>query len=575
VQQKRGFDGARRDGESSTSASRTTLAARGDQTIWGSMGAQAVSYSYRHVPETDGDLPPSGFVLETGRRLSASMLWQLQRDVYNQQGVQAWSTGGVPQSITTSPFTARAYARVVLGYLRDVQTSVDGSAPIYILELGAGSGRFGYRFIKHFSRLVEHSSLPRPASFVYVMTDVSHSMIDYWQAHPSLRPLVESGALDFAVFDAAQPAEIRLINSDGIVSTEQLRNPLVVLANYLFDSIPQDCFSVGGGVLFENLVTIKSPTPAGTSQSLQDLEVSFESHPTRADYYADPALDRILDGYRQRLQSAILLFPIRGLGCLDFLHERATRGALFLVGDIGCSRESDLGEHAAGGMSVDNNFWLSVNFDALGQHIQGLGGEALHPPSRHQSLNVSAFILGSSGTCFAETELAYDAAIGQAGPDDYSVTTRMLSERVESMNRGQLLSFLRSTAFDPDYVTRCLPLLLDSLPDSSWPGAEDLRQAAVESWDMYYPLGDQSDVSDLPAGLGVLLYTLGDYAQALEYFLRSLELVGMDARTTFNVALCLNRLERTAEAVEWLERTLELGPQSEKAAAMLADLRAE
>jgi tetratricopeptide (TPR) repeat protein len=524
------------------------------------------------VSDSDRDQPQPAFVLETGRTLSTSMLWQLQRDVYNQQGVQAWSTGGVPQSITTSPFTARAYARVVLGYLRDVQSTLDGSAPVYILELGAGSGRFGYRFVKHLSRLLDRSSLQH-APFVYVMTDVSRSMIDYWQAHSSLRRLVDSGMLDFSVFDAAQPAEIQLIESGNILQPSELKNPILVLANYFFDSIPQDCFSVGGGVLFENLVTIRSPTPAGTAQPLRDLQVSFESHPTGADYYADPALDGILDGYRQRLDSAILLFPIYGLRCLDFFHALAPRGALFLVGDIGSARERDLGEHAAGGMSVDSNFWLSVNFHALGQYVQGLGGTVLHPPSRHQSLNVSAFMLGQSAGDFGEAELAYDAAIGQAGPDDYFVITRMLSEHVESMNRGQLLSFLRSTAFDPDYVTRCLPLLLDSLPDASWPGADDVRQVALESWEMFYPMGDQSDLADLPAGLGVLLYTLGDYAQALDFFLRSLELVRMDPRTTFNVALCLNRLQRTAEAIGWLERTLELDPQSEKAIAMLEDLR--
>jgi tetratricopeptide (TPR) repeat protein len=525
--------------------------------------------------EIDTPEPEPAFVLETGRRLSTSMLWQLQRDVYNQQGVEAWSTGGVPQSITTSPFTARAYARVVLGYLRDVQSMVDDSVPVYILELGAGSGRFGYRFLKHLSRLLEHSSLQTRCRFVYVMTDVSRSMVDYWQAHLSLRPLVDSGVLDFAVFDAVQPAAIQLINSGTVLAAGEVKNPMLVLANYLFDSIPQDCFSVGGGVLFENLVTIKSRAPAGTPQPLQDLQVSFESHPTRADYYADPALDGILDGYRQRLESAILLFPIVGLRCLDVFHNLAPKGVLFLIGDIGSARERDLGEHAAGGMSVDSNFWLTVNFHALGQYIRGLGGTVLHPPSRHHSLNVSAFMLGQSAGDFVETALAYDAAIGQAGPDDFSVITRMLSEHVESMNRGQLLSFLRSTAFDPDYVSRCLPLLLNSLPDMSWPGADDVRQVATESWEMYYPMGDTSDISDLPAGLGVLLYTLGDYAQALEYFLRSLELVGMDPRTTFNIALCLNRLDRRSEAVEWLERTLELDPSSDKARAMLADVRAE
>jgi tetratricopeptide (TPR) repeat protein len=536
------------------------------------------------VTDTDHAQPPAGYVLEEGARLSASMLWQLQREVYNQQGVQAWSSGTVPQSITTSPFTARAYARVVLGYLREVDAQIDGSQPVYIMELGAGSGRFGFRFIKHLSRMLERCSL-RHTSFVYVMTDVSASMIEYWQAHPTLRPFAESGVLDFTIFDAAHPAEICLNNSGTVLRPETLANPMLVLANYLFDSIPQDCFSVGDGRLFENLVTIRSPLPP-TSPSpdiaslsalpLRDLQVSLVSHPTRLDYYAEPALDAILDEYRQRLDNAIILFPIEGMRCLRFFHELATHGVLFLIGDIGTAREMDLTEQTSGGISADSNFWLSVNFHALGRYIQGLGGAVLHPPSRHAMLNVSTFILGqsSSGNFLqGETALAYDAAIGQGGPDDFSVITRMLTQHVDTMQRGQLLSLLRSTGFDPDYFVRCLPLLLDSLPEISWSGTQDIRLAADEAWEMYYPIGDASDMSDLPAGLGVLLYTIGDYQQALDYFLKSLEFVGMDPRTTFNVALCMNRLERNDEACAWLEKTLELDAEHEKARDMLASLQ--
>jgi len=518
------------------------------------------------VAETEN----AGHVLEEGRRLSASMLWQLQRDTYNQQGIQAWSTGNVPQSITTSPFTARAYARVVLGYLRDLDAEVDTSQPVYILELGAGSGRFGCRFVKFLSRLLQRCSLQH-RSFTYIMTDVSASIIDFWQAHPSLRPLAESGVLDFAVFDAAHPAEIRLINSGVVLRPGELGNPMLVLANYLFDSIPQDCFSVADGLLYENLVTIRSPT-ADTGTPLRDLQVSLESHPTRTDYYADPTFDHVLDGYRQRLTNVIVLFPIDAMRCVKFFHELAPRGVLFLIGDIGTAREADLSEQAAGGMSADSNFWLSVNFHALGEYIRGLGGKVLHPPTRHVALNVSTFVLGRSATDFAETTLAYDEAIGQTGPDEFFVNTRVLADQVQSMNRGQLLAFLRSTGSDPDYVVRCLPLLLDSLPEISWSGAQDVRLVAQEAWDMWYPMGDDSDLSDLPSGLGVLLYTIGDYARALEHFLQSLELVRMDPRTTFNVALCLNRLERRSEAREWLDRTLELDPSSEKAREMLAAL---
>jgi tetratricopeptide (TPR) repeat protein len=529
------------------------------------------------VSDNDSDHAQTGYVLEAGVRLSASRLWQLQRDVYNQQGVEAWSSGTVPQSITTSPFTARAYARVVLGYLRDIDIRVDGSQPVHILELGGGSGRFGFRFIKHLSRLLEQCSLQHKR-FVYIMTDVT-TMVDYWQTHPMLRPLVESGVLDFSVFDAAHPSEIRLINSGKVMRAEELVNPMVVVANYLFDSIPQDCFSVSDGALYENLVTIRSPTsPEGpertsnSAQPLRDLQVSLESHPTRADYYAEPAFDAILDGYRQRLDTIIVLFPIDGMRCLRFFQRLATHGILFIIGDIGTARELDLTEQTAGGISADSNFWLSVNFHALGEFIRGLGGMVLHPPSRHANLNVSTFILGDTPNDSGETRLAYSQAIGEAGPDDFSLLTRMLTERVDTMRRGQLLTFLRSTAFDPDYFIRCIPLLLDSLPEVSWSGAQDVRLAADEAWEMYYPIGDTSDVSDLPAGLGVLLYTIGDYAKALEYFLQSLELVGLDPRTTYNVALCMNRLDRRAETIDWLEKTLELDPSHGKAREMLSAL---
>jgi tetratricopeptide (TPR) repeat protein len=531
----------------------------------------------------------AGHVLETGARLSASRLWQLQRDVYNQQGVQAWSSGTVPQSITTSAVTARAYARVVLGYLRDIDAQIDDSQPVYVVELGGGSGRFGFRFIKHLSRLLAQTSLQH-TSFVYIMTDVT-SMVDYWQTHPMLRPLVESGVLDFSVFDAAHPAEIRLIHSGKVMRAEELANPMVVVANYLFDSIPQDCFSVSDGTLYENLVTIRAPSapetlaseePPGTPEAtetasisahpLRDLEVSLESHPVGADYYAEPALDAILDGYRQRLDAAIILFPIDGMRCLQFFQRLAARGILFVIGDIGTARELDITEQTAGGISADSNFWLSVNFHALGEFIRGLGGTVLHPPSSHANLNVSTFVLGPSSQAFGETRLAYAESIGDSGPDDFAVLTRMLIERVETMQRGQLLTFLRSTAFDPDYVVRCVPLLLDSLPEVSWSGAQDLRLAAEEAWEMYYPMGDTSDMSDLAAGLGVLLYTIGDYPKALEYFLQSLELIGIDPRTTYNLALCTNRLARRAETISWLEKTLELDPSHDRARELLSSL---
>jgi len=82
--------------------------------------------------------------LETNRRLSKSLLWRLQRNYFERYGIEAWSSGAVPHHITSSPFIADAYARVVIGFLRDYERSLDQRQPVYIVELGSGSRRFAY-----------------------------------------------------------------------------------------------------------------------------------------------------------------------------------------------------------------------------------------------------------------------------------------------------------------------------------------------------------------------------------------------------------------------------------------------
>src|SRR5436190_14880848 len=95
------------------------------------------------------------YVLESAVPLARSMVWQLQRTFYADQGIAAWTQSHVPQSVTTSPIIARAYARLVLGFLRDMRSSLDPAQPVYLVELGAGSGRFAYRFLKAYTALLE------------------------------------------------------------------------------------------------------------------------------------------------------------------------------------------------------------------------------------------------------------------------------------------------------------------------------------------------------------------------------------------------------------------------------------
>src|SRR5215217_5654324 len=175
--------------------------------------------------------------LEENQRLSRSLLWRLQRNYFEQQGIDAWSSGAVPHHITSSPFIADAYARVVMGFLRDWST-LDCVQPVHIVELGSGSGRFAYSFLKKFLNLHRNSIL-KAIPIRYVMTDFTTRNLEYWSTHPWLRPFIKEGSLDFARFDLESDVQFELLGSGEILSTATLSNPLIVISNYVFDSTPQ------------------------------------------------------------------------------------------------------------------------------------------------------------------------------------------------------------------------------------------------------------------------------------------------------------------------------------------------
>src|SRR6185436_1637515 len=139
--------------------------------------------------------------LEQKQRLSQSLIWRLQRNYFERQGIGAWSTGAVPHNITSSPFIAEAYARVVFGFLRDCHARQrDSGQPVHFVELGSGSGRFAYLFLKKFLSMYQ-SSILKDVPFRYVMTDFTERNLDYWRGHERLQAFVTAGVLDFAQFD--------------------------------------------------------------------------------------------------------------------------------------------------------------------------------------------------------------------------------------------------------------------------------------------------------------------------------------------------------------------------------------
>lgn len=498
--------------------------------------------------------------IEEGGRLSRSLVWKLQRRFFVERGLRAWGEGVVPHYISNHPFLARAYLRTALGFLRDCQASIDPVEPLYVIELGTGAGRLGYHFLRQARAFFSLPAL-RNVRIKYVMTELTLERVEELSRNPFLSALADEEVLDFACFDAEAPGDLRLLRSGAVLAPGAVRNPLIVVANYFFDSIPQDVFLLSGGELYEALVKLVS------SREETDLEDPAILGRLRLDYryapvgsaacYEEPALERILQAYRGRLDDTHLSFPSAGLRCLEHFRTLSGGRLLLLSGDRGYVHEESLLSLGAPGISAHGSFSMSVNYHAIAQYFRDTGGVALHARRRQSSLRICAFGLGRAEEDWAETRLAFTEALDAQGPDDFYSIRRGMERSCETLAIGEVLALLRFSGWDAHVFLGVYPRLMALVPDLDEPARQDLVDAARNVWDMYLPIGEGRD---LGFHLGLLFTAMDDPAEALRFFGHSLRLHGRDATTLYNIALCQLRLGKPDLALAAIEEALELAP---------------
>lgn len=479
---------------------------------------------------------PDRVPLEPYGPLSGSLLWDLQRRAYESTGVVGWQAGVVPQYATTNPRFAAAYAEVLVGFLRDcrARTDHDPTEPVHVVELGAGPGRFGFHLLTELLDRRHHTRL-RDVPIRYVLTDLAEANVGFWLAHPHLADLLDAGLLDVARFDAVHDDTLELRRSGAALGPGSLANPVAVVANYLFDSIPQDAFGVAGGEVVHLHAAATSPQ---AEPDLDDpelaarIELAYEPAPAPPDL--DPAAHAVLDGYRQLGDTGPLLFPTAALRCLDRLADLAGRRLLLLSGDKGFTRAEEL-RHAEAPEVVAHGaaFSLTVDLGAIGAWFEHQGGRRM-AVDRSSQLHVSAGLLGFDGDAGVETEGAYRAAVLAEDPID--VFTIVLEREEPETDPDRILALLRLSGFDHEVLLQHLPALTDQLDDLDDEQRAELHRVLGLVRDRYFPIGEDLD---LPYFLSRTFFELGDLATAIELLHESLAVYGASGWTLFNLAQCL------------------------------------
>jgi len=512
----------------------------------------------------------SGHVLEQNVRLSSSRLWDFERAYYERQGLRAWGDGEVPHAITSNPMIAAAYAEVIVAFLRDCDAAgrLDPARRVHVLELGSGSGRLGFGLLRNLRTRLAATPLRRQPVTV-VLSDFEGAKLEQLAAHPRFSDDLADGWLDFAVVDAAAPGEVRTWRRGEVVAGA----PLVVVANYVFDSVPADVYAIGNGEVHEVGLTMLADTPSldrHDPNAMSRLRLSWQAAPAPAPPTGRPAVDAVLARYAEVLDTTMVMVPTAAVACLDRLYAAAAAPTLALVADKGWSHLRDLAGQGPPVVVPDaGSFSMMVNFDALARVVRAGGGTALLPPHRAQQLVVGAFVLGELDA--AETASRYADTLAEGGPDD------IFSLRKGTAGGGALplpaaLSKLRLDRFDTQVFLELFPTLHEHAADAEGSAKTDLALAVRRVRAAWFPIGEPADVS---LCLGVLLARIGHHREALELFAESSEIRGANAAAHFASALSHHALRELDQALKDARDAMAMDPTNDAARRLAVELEAE
>jgi hypothetical protein len=484
----------------------------------------------------------------------------------------------VPHYITGNAVVASSYAAVIAAFIEDAIAlgpdhplgRIDPGRPIDVVELGSGAGRNGFMLARALAEIGRARGLPR---FRVILTDFTETNVTAWARRPELVRLAKAGLVDFAIFDADAPAPMALRHSGEQVGGGGA-NPLIIVANYVLDTLRQDAFDVRDGRLLE--LRYRARLPAERDPESPDasayVEVDRKGVPVEPPHYGDALLDGLLARYRDGLRRAEVLIPVGGLAALRALLDASGgRGAL-LAGDKGYPRLLDLDRRAVGNPAKHGSFSFMVNFDAIGALAEHHGGFALTESARHTRFTVAAFAFtGGVPADLPRFRHAFTDRIDRFGPSSYHRLFKAVRDLDPPPTLDALLVLLRVADYDPVMFARFGDLLLTQAPKADADTRHEVGLVVDAVLERTYPVGPKDDALFIAARL---LFSMGRQAEAGVLFERVTREQPSRRAGWYNLGTCLEIQGDRPGARAAYARAVEVDPGYKKAGEALARLDA-
>lgn len=502
------------------------------------------------------------FEVESKTLFSNSLIWKLNRDFYEEQGINAWSENIVPHHMTSNSYVGKTYAELIFAFLKDLALKGIKNEIVYILELGAGHGRLGFHIIKHLKKLTSQLTKQIP-SFCYVLSDIAENNLSFFSKHDQLREYFEEGILDISYFDALESDKLYLQKSKKTIRPNDLNQPIVVIANYFFDTIPSELFFIHNKTISDCSISIKTNEnlkELGIERLIKNMDITYHKSISSSPIFHDSILDEILEGYRNLKEDTYIFFPKKAIECLSTIKSFSKEGLVLLTMDKGSHELHNLKNKKEPDLVTHGSFSLWVNYHAFSEFCKKKGGKVLFPKFSNFHLEIGCLLLLRESNTYKQTDLTYNKVVNDFGPDDFNSIKHIAYSNISRLNIVELIAIYRLSSYDSTIFINLLPRLKQVKQKITFNQRKRLAQTMHCVWNMYFYINEQLDLS---YEIGGLFYDLGFYSEALDYFNHSVNSFGEKIDVTYNQALCYYQLKEDELFYYTLNKAKILFPNSD------------
>ena len=496
-------------------------------------------------------------ILEKNVLLSESIIWRQQKDFYSSEGLAAWDNK-IPFYVTSNPFIANQYAEMFAQFMHEwTQENPNNNEPFYIIELGAGSGQFGFYFIKYL--LQQLKKFRERIKFKYVMTDFNQNIIDSWMSQPNLHEYIENGILDFARYDVLEYKPIVLQRGAEILSN--LKTPLLTIANYVIDSLPADLMSIEDGVCAINSVTTSVEHEDDKVSDFDNVKLQFNVEKQTDNIYDEDKYNKLLEFYSDNLLDTHFLFPVKTLDAIQFLQTCSNNGVVLIASDKAYTSLSELDHLGYPQLSAHGGcFSIMANFDSVARFALMSEGSAILQDTR-SGIRTGVFSFNTRLESMQQTCFMIQEKIRGFCAGDYLNLYRNMVKHKGSWSLEALASQLALSKWDPHSFAKVHSDILLLLDGADVLTVENLATHMHNIAENYYQMKHAPDVFFL---IAIFFHSLKRYRDALPYYKMSEAYFEPIFSLFFNMAVCYFYLNDKEKALALFEKAQLLEPNNNK-----------